>query len=716
MLSSQTPTPHRARVGRPTLADAWDATVSLVTTALGLGAGIAIVDGARASHPAAIIVAALVVAGGDLVLRPPLRVVARAGGAMGALGAGLAAQVLVAWIALTLVPGIVVDSGATVLAVLLIASLVMAVGRWLWGVNDTEYVLGDVIRRARSRARRAGAPAVPGASAVPAAPTTLRTHGDGTRRPGLLVVQLDGVAAPVLAMAVEAGLAPTVARWLTSGSHRLDPWWSRVPATTPASQAALLHGDSSGIPAFRWWDRDLGRLVVTNHPADAALVESRLPAGHGLLAPDGAAISTMFSGGAATNLLVMSRSTRAPDGSRGGIGPGTAYLRFFASPFVITRAVARSVAEMAKELYQARLQRVRQVEPRVSRSGWFVVLRGLTNALMRDLTTSLVAEHLVRGTPTIFVDLVDYDAIAHHAGPTRPESLRALEGLDGVLHVIEDVLPVAGRDYQVVVLSDHGQSLGPTFEQVAGRSLLEVVRSLMAEPGADGVQAVAGEEWGPLNSLLTSAFSSSRRDGTVMVGPDAAPRRVRSGHPLPAGVPEVVVTGSGNLGLVWFPPAPARMVLEDLQERWPGLVAGLAGGPGIGAVVVDTASRGLVAVGARGLVLLEDDVAPEGDDPLAGWGSQARADLARAGRLEHTGDLLVISAITPGGHVHAFEGQVGSHGGLGGDQNRALLLHPSGLTVDADLLGDVDGTAMLVGAEQVHAQLMRWSAALGVRR
>ena len=714
MLSSPAPTAGRARAGRPTLADAWDTAGSLVTTALGLGAAIAIVDGAHASHPLAIVVAALVVAVGDLVLRPPLRLFARAAGAMGALVAGLAAQVLVAWVALTVVPGIVVDSGVAFLAVLLIASLVMAVGRWLWGVNDTEYVLGDVIRRARARARRAGF-AGNGASAVAGAPSSPGARVEGGRPPGLLVVQLDGVAAPVLAQAVEAGLAPTVARWLASGSHRLDPWWSRVPATTPASQAALLHGDSSGIPAFRWWDRDLGRLVVTNHPADAALVESTLPAGHGLLEPDGAAISTMFSGGAATNLLVMSRSVRAPDGSRGGFGPGPAYLRFFASPFVFTRAVARSIAEMAKELYQARRQRVRGVEPRVSRGGWFVVLRGMTNALMRDLTTSLVAEHLVRGTPTIFVDLVDYDEIAHHAGPTRPEALRALEGLDGVLQVIEEVLPIAARDYQVVVLSDHGQSLGPTFEQVEGRSLLEVVRSLMADPDADGVQAVAGEEWGPLNSLLTSAFSSSRPDGTVMLGPDAPSRGMRGGRPERVGVPDVVVTGSGNLGLVWFPPAPARLVLEDLQERWPGLVAGLAGRPGVGAVVVDTASRGLVAVGARGLALLERDAAPEGEDPLAGWGSQARADLARAGRLEHTGDLLVISTITPGGHVYAFEGQVGSHGGLGGDQNRALLLHPRGLAVDADLLGDVDGTAMLVGAEQVHVQLMRWSAALGVR-
>ena len=87
---------------------------------------------------------------------------------------------------------------------------------------------------------------------------------------------------------------------MTPGTHTLEDWWARIPSTTPASQAGLLHGDSSQIPAFRWWDRDLGRLVVTNHPEDAALVEQRLTTGKGLLAGGGTAVSTMFSGDAAT--------------------------------------------------------------------------------------------------------------------------------------------------------------------------------------------------------------------------------------------------------------------------------------------------------------------------------------------------------------------------------------------------------------------------------
>lgn len=692
-----------------TLGDVGDALVALAATALGLGIGIAVVDGVHADNPAAVVLSALVVAVGDLLLRPGLRVLARAGGAVGALVAGLVAQLLVAWLALGLVPGVHVSSPFAVVGVLVISGLVMAAGRWLQGVNDSEYVVGDVLRRARSRARRRGRAA--GA-------------GDGELPPGLLVVQLDGVAAPVLELAIEAGLAPTMARWITSGTHVLDPWWSRVPCTTPASQAGLLHGDSSTVPAFRWWDRELGRLVVTNHPDDAALVEQRTSDGRGLLADGGAAVSTMFSGDATTSLLVMSRA-------RHGLGPGQSYLRFFASPFVLVRAVCLSVGEMIKELYQAQRQRVRGVEPRVSRGGWYVVLRGISNVLLRDLTTSLVAEQVMRAAPVVFVDLVDYDEIAHHAGPTRPEALRALEGLDRVLSVLEQVVAVAPRDYRTVVLSDHGQALGATFAQVEGRSLLDTVRTLMAEPDADAVQAGTSEDWGPLNALLTSARSARPgHDEAVVLGPGAHDRDrhgptadSRGGAGAGSGtaardVPDVAVTASGNLGMVWFPPSPRRLVLEEIEDRWPGLVGGLAARPGIGVVVVDTATRGLLAVGHEGLVPLEPAGAPAtGTDPLLPYGPRAAADLARVGRLANTGDLIVVSAVGPGGRVHAFEGQVGSHGGLGGDQNTAVLLHPTGWTLDEDLLEDVDGRSMLVGAEQVHRQLKRWlrhAAAPGV--
>jgi hypothetical protein len=673
---------------RPACEDVTAAAVSLATTTVGVGAAVLLVRGVDADSPWSVLAAGVVVALGELLLAPLLRVLARFGGAGGAFLAGLGAQVLVTWAALTWVPGLDVASGWAVLWVLVVTALVMAVGRWVWAGPGNRYVVDGVLRRARRAARRQG-----------------RGPEDAGRPPGLLVVVLDGVGAAVLEQAVDAGLVPTMQRWLDDGTHTLERWWARLPATTPASQAGLLHGDSARIPSFRWWDRDLGRLVVTNRPADAALVEERLGAQDGLLA-GGVAVQLMFSGGAATSFLVMSRSRQR---AAGGLGPGQGYLRFFAQPFVVVRALTVTVGEMLKEVYQAHRQRTHQVRPRIGRGGWYVLLRGVTNVLMRDLSTSIVAGQLARGEPVVAVDFVDYDEIAHHAGPTRPESLRALEGLDGVLGTLEQVLPWTPRAYEVVVLSDHGQTLGATYEQVAGEPLVDTVRRLMAQPDADALDSSGGEEFGPLNALLNSVLGPP----TARTGRAREQRRDADAH---AGgePPEVVVAASGNLGTIWFPRMARRPTLEEVRVAYPGLVSGLVATPGIGVVVAATDDRGPVAVGADGVVLLASGEIG-GLDPLAVYGPRAREDLLRAATLPEAADLVVISAVTAAGHVHAFENQVGSHGGLGGEQSWPFWLRPAGWAVDDDAREDVGGRRVLVGAEAVHARLVARLAELGLR-
>lgn len=678
----------RYRIG-----DLADAALALAATALGLGVALLVLGGIEFGGVWPVLAIAVLVAAGDYLTRPLLRVMAARTGAVGALLAGLATQVLVLWGALEVVPGVRLVGPHVVPAVLLLTGAVMALVRWLLGVNDSEYVLGDVIRRARSRARR-------GASEAPSDP----------RAPGLLVVMLDGVGRDTFGVAVEAGLTPTMYRWLRTGSHRLTTWWARVPTTTPASQAALLYGDSSAIPSFRWWDRDLGRLLVSNRPADAAEIERRLaaaPSATPLLGPADAAVSMMFSGGAGTNALVMSRAGRE------GIGPGPAFLRMFASPFVLVRSITLTIAEMVKELFQAHRQRVRGVVPRVGRGGWYVVLRGVTNVLLRDLNTSLVAEQLVRGKPVVVVDLVDYDEIAHHAGPQRPEALRALEGLDRVLGLLEKVCEVAPRDYRIVVVSDHGQSLGPTFADAYGTSLAGLVTALMGDT-PHAVDVPSGEDTGPVNALLATVFPSRAE-------PEPRRRRRKGAVTAPAGVgdapttpPEVAVVGGGNFGVVWFPREPRPLTLEEVRERWEHLVPGLAAHPGIGLVVVRTGSGEPVALGARGLRWLTSGRV-EGADPLEGWPERTAPDLERAIGLAGAGDLLLVSAVTAMGHVHAFEGQVGSHGGIGGPQNEAILIYPGDVDLDENLRDVVDGKRTFVGGEAVHAQLQAWMRGWGLR-
>ncbi|GLY19844.1 membrane protein [Kineosporia sp. NBRC 101677] len=679
--------------------DLRDALIGLVPNAAALLVSSWILAGLEIAHWWWAFAVAAVTAGFDALVRPTLRLIAGFAGAITALVLGLSAQVALITAALVLVPGVYVSGVEAAAQALLLVALLAAVTRWLVGVNDSSYIVADLIRRGESRRRRRGRPV------------------DEDAPCGVVIVQIDGLPYPLLGNGIVSGVLPTLSRWVRSGSHEMTPWWAQVPSTTPASQAGILHGRNDGIPAFRWYEKDTGRLVVANRPDDAATIEARLSDGHGLLADGGVSVSNMFSGDAPTALMVMSRAAR-----RGDLGPGSSYIRFFFSPFVLARALVLTAAEIVKELYQGRQQRVRGIEPRIRRRGSYVALRGLTNVVLRDLNVALVAEHMMAGAPVIYVDFVDYDEIAHHAGVMRPESMDALAGIDLVLHTLQRVADAAPRNYEFVVLSDHGQSQGATFRQLTGRTLEAAVRE---HSGAASAVAETGdvEGWGPLNALLTDVLATARPktrralrrmdradEAGVIVGPQ------RSGPADLSERPELVVVGSGNLGLVWFPRLPGRVTVETFTEQHPGLIPGLLTEPGIAFVVADSA-RGPLVLGRSGVrVLLEDVV--EGHDPLSGFGPRAAADLLRVAEMKVAPDLYVHSTLhARTGEVHAFEELVGSHGGLGGWQNQAVLVHPAGWEIDEDLLDrSVPGEEMLYGAGSVHQQLVRWLERIGARR
>ena len=107
---------------------------------------------------------------------------------------------------------------------------------------------------------------------------------DRTDVPGVILFEIDGLAEPVLRRALPRGHVPTMARWLEQGTHRIVPWECDLSSQTGASQAGLLLGSNDDMPAFRWYEKESGRTVVSNHGKDAVELERRHSDGGGLLA------------------------------------------------------------------------------------------------------------------------------------------------------------------------------------------------------------------------------------------------------------------------------------------------------------------------------------------------------------------------------------------------------------------------------------------------
>ena len=648
---------------------------SLGTTYLALGITLYILPGEQSGGPLPVVGLAIAVGAVGVLLRPLLLGLAVVLGSFGLLLIGVLTQAVILDVALAIAPDVEVGGTPEVVLVSWVAATIAALVNWLFDAGNQDSFLSQLLGRAVRVAHRQRRTGDPGGA-------------------GLLIVQLDGVGEDLLRQAITAGAVPTLSSWLRDGSHRLRGWHTGLPATTPAGQAVLLYGDTAQVPSFRWYEKDTGRLLVANHPKDAALIESRLSTGRGLLAAGGVGVSNLFSGDAPTTLLTMSDARLPPRSTRG-------LASFATARGGLVRSIVVFFGAVLTELYQGRRQRRRGVRPRVHRGGVFALLRGVTTALLRDLNVAIVAEQIARGTSVVFVDFLDYDEVAHHAGPSRPESMRTLDGLDRLIRFFAEVVTATDREYEIAIVSDHGQVQGATFEQLSGVSLQDVVSGLCDQGSTAAAENDSVERWGPLNLLLTGLARSQSLLSRLVNRDRSADPQVTLGDSGPAATSPLVVAASGSLAHLYLTEVPGRATRETIDERFPRLIAGLAAHPQVGVVLVRSALHGgLIAIGGSGWRLVSDGRTSggEGTDPLAVYGDTAPADVGDLDRRCHVGDLVVLGRLDPLiGEVAAFEDLVGSHGGLGGGQTRAVLLHPSDWMVPDD--GQLTG-------RQVHEVLL----------
>jgi hypothetical protein len=165
----------------------------------------------------------------------------------------------------------------------------------------------------------------------------------------------------------------------------------------------------------------------------------------------------------------------------------------------------------------------------------------------------------------------------------------------------------------------------------------------------------------------------------------------------------VVVLGSGNLGLIYLMEEKRRLTAEEIDDRHPRLLPSLCEHPHIGWLLVHSSERGGLVLGREGTRYLADERV-EGVDPLAAFSPAAPSHLLRTDTFRHVADVMVGSFYDPELEEGcAFEELICFHGGLGGLQTRPFILHPSHLEIPP---------GPILGAASVHGILAGWRKTL----
>jgi uncharacterized membrane protein YvlD (DUF360 family) len=597
------------------------------------------------------------------------------------------------------VPGVVItDLGTAVVVAVAVAGLASVVSSVL-ALDEDELFF----RRAARRSARAG------------------TAGDREMPPGVLFLQVDGLGIDTLRRAIRSGDMPTIARLLDTGSHRLAEWHTDWSSQTGASVCGILHGDNSDIIGFRWYEKDRDHVMACSSPEDAAEIERRHSDGGGLLANDGAARASLFTGDAAHTSLTMSAlplvtrsGRRRRDGAGDGMGAG--YYAYFANPANALRTLVGALVDVGREISAAVRQRRADVRPRVNRGGFYPFARAGTTVIARDVVVSAITEDMLAGRAAVYADFMGYDEVGHHSGVERFDALAVLRAIDRQIGRLHRATQLAPRRYQIVALSDHGQTQGWAFADRFGESIEALVGRLCGEPqpdprrGSHSDAARTAEGW-QVGAVLAEASSAggpiARRLRDRVERARAAPDRPRSASGAPGAVarvaPGVVVVASGHLATVSFTEHEGRVELETIEREFPELLPSLVDHPGVGFVLVRSAEFGPVVLGRDGLRRLDSGVVI-GEDPLVPYGPHAADLVHRVDGFPHCADVMINSRYDPArDEASPFEPHVGSHGGMGGSQSRGFVLHPA----------ELPPPGQIVGAEALHRVLRGWLTHLG---
>ncbi len=466
---------------------------------------------------------------------------------------------------------------------------------------------------------------------------------------GLVVVHIDGLGADSLEDALDEGHMPFTKSLMASEGYEIHRYRCGIPSTTPFAQAGILYGDNSEIPSFRWWDREQQLAVQFGPGATFKKVADKYFRGCEPLAQDGACIAACYPAGAAETFGInyQDRNYSKDEKFRSA---WTIVLPYLANPLHLADLVlhgAESMVDTAKAYFENRLG---GRKPAVA----YAITDVLEEMFVHHLTRYAVMRAMHKGYQSIYAGIYAFDETGHAFGADDPYTMGILKHVD---NTIKKIARARDGQYELVVLSDHGQINTVPFSQVSEVALGEHVAGWL--PGYR-VQEMKGKAYGP--------------DEDKAVG-------------------RVNITNSGGLSHLYFADRRARMTYTELNAQFPDLAQRVAGIDAITLVMARDGREDVFLTGGR--ELRGEAVKPvlaEFDDP-----DILLSQLSRLNSFGMSGDLVMFGAFKDGKQVN-FENQAGGHGSIGGEQAHPFVFAKREWAID---------TSKVIGAHELHPILTR---------
>jgi len=525
-------------------------------------------------------------------------------------------------------------------------------------------------------------------------------------RRGFIIIQIDGLSHDHLVQAIAAGYMPHLSRLLAERRLVVGPWRCGLPSTTPAVQAGIMFGNRFDIPGFRWYEKERGLGMLARRPDQAQSMQARVSRGRTGILRGGSCYVSMFDGDADLALFTLSTFHRQRFfESMRGIG---FFLLFLLSPFRVLRLLglitARYLAGLGRRLVAlARPFDRLRTSPSVINPFDVLspLLHAVSDAFFTEVQTFGVMLDIYRCIPAIYANYNSYDEVAHKLGPDHPAAFRILRGVDKRIQQINRMRARYRRqEYDLYIISDHGNSLSVPFRWRNGKSLGQYILAHLGaehsvdERVGDQVHSTAKTRYllEELHALEQSVSPRLRR--VLTAARRYVDRRLLADQELDYDLErqqDVVVSASGPLAHVYFNIASRPLDLIEVVRIYPRLLDHLLATPGIGAVVGRAGEQTIVMGQEEGTLVIEGErEIVEEPHPLVSFGdaAYAAAQVHRLAHFPHAGDLVVLGAVDPDGTVVTFEEQAATHGGLGGPQGRPFITWPPECPLAPETLND----------------------------